>query len=677
MNTKQKKSSVAKKVIGKVVLTIFIINLFMTFSVWSTLNASLRESEHKYMVEVLNSVSGDVNQSVSNYVLAVDAFAKNQVFTDFLLDVEANYRDPLVGNVVNFQNSELVMSELDTIADLFQLDDILDVALGSVYLDTFITNVGTTGGEDFSLKSRPYFEAVTENKTYISDPYEDFLHEVYVVSVVQPILDGNGRGIGMILIDIVLDELISEMAYSSFGDTGSTYIIDRNNNIIMHSSSEYIGTNVVSENFGGEDFLAELSNPTGSMFDYTRLGTPRTGGIQEVSALTGWKIVSSMDSDEFKSPIHDVILTITLAQIVILLVSTFFCVWGINTHLAPLKKLEKFIRGIANGDLNTPLDFESNDEIGSLALEMDKCAKILKGTIGHIDETMRAFGEGNFQYDDTFHYVGDFQSIKNSMETLVIMMSGSLRVLKQTLVEVGHGASAVSDRSQELAVGTVQQTESVISLKELIAGINNTISETALHSAIVTKSAEAISDQLTVSNQKSLSLSESVKDIKTMSDQVKRIIKAIEEVAFQTNLLALNASVEAARAGTAGKGFAVVAEEVRTLSKKTSEAVTDTTAIINDIAKAIDVGSDLAQDNAQDLQHLVQDVEHFVDQLVAISTTAQHQATDISEINKGISQITAVVEQNNTISQDSAAASEELSSQSSLMLQQIEQFHLR
>ncbi|MFI3253889.1 MAG: methyl-accepting chemotaxis protein [Eubacteriales bacterium] len=677
MKKGKKSSSIARKVIGKVALTIFIINIIMTASVWSTLDESLSEAEHKYMDTVLASVAFDISASVSHYVYAVEAFAQNVHFQNFLLDVEENLSPSDQGEVIYLDSFDSVCEEMDTIAEIFRLESILDIGLGSIHVDNFVTNVGNTGGTDFSLAERPYFQAVDLRSTFISDPYLDHRTQKLVVSIAHPIYDDTERALGILLVDIVLESLMEELSQSSFGDSGSTYIIDKNFDIIMHESAEYVGINVIETNFGGEAFLEELNNPSGTMFSYELFGTKRTGGILEVDDVTKWRVISAMDSSEFHGPIFDVVQTMVATQMVVLLISTFFCVWGIQTHLAPMKKLEKFIKGIAHGDLHTPLDFESNDEIGSLAQEMDYCAKSVMATILHIDETMKAFGKGNFQLDDTFEYVGDFQSIKKSMEDFVYMMSGSLSRIKGTSEEVGQGAFLLADRAQELAAGSTQQASSVVNLEGLVSGINGTISEMADNSSTVTEDAKSISDDLTVSNGKMLDLVESVKDIKSMSDEVKRIIKAIEDVAFQTNILALNAAVEAARAGEVGRGFAVVADEVRNLSLKTSEAVEDTTKIINAIATAIETGSDMAQDNAKDLQNLVSDVERFVDKLSHISLTAQTQAEDIAQINKDISQISDVVSQNSAISEDSAAASEELSSQSSLMIEMIEKFQLR
>lgn len=673
----KKKSSIAKKVFGKVALTIFIVNIIMTLSVWDTLNEALGTAEEKYMAEVLELVSNEVDSTMSAYTLAVEAFASNGIIRQCMVDLEENYISGSSQDVLSFPSVQMAMVELNTVAELFHLDGILDITLCSVATDNFFTNRGTSGGADFSFKDRPYYEALKSKEVYISDPYVDHLWNVSVVSVVYPIFDDTGRGIGLILIDVVLEDVGAQIGTKNFGDSGSTYVIDSANNIIIHSNSEYIGTNVIDSNFGGEAFLSQLHNPTGEMFNYNLFGVARTGGITPVSGETGWKVVSAMDSSEYKDPIHDVLQTMVATQMVILLVSSFFCIWGIHTHLAPMKKLEVFIQGVAEGDLSTELNFESNDEIGSLAHYIDNCAKSLTATIRHIDETMMEFGKGNFQLDDSFDYQGDFRSIRSSMEGFAQMMSRSLSELKGTLEEVGQASFLVSDRAQELAAGSVQQTDSLVSLKNLIGGIEETIQHTAKNSSFVTTNAQEISERLLHSHHENLNLADSVRDIRSMSDEVKRIIKAIEEVAFQTNILALNAAVEAARAGEAGKGFAVVADEVRNLSLKTSEAVEDTTKIINNMAGVIESGSDLALDTAKDLENVVEEVERFVDQVSHISLSTQDQASAIGEIQNGIAEISSVVTQNSGISQESAEATEELSTQSSFIMELVNGFNLK
>lgn len=677
MNKKIKNKSIASKVIGKVIATVFIINLLMTLSVWQTLNDSLSQTETKYMSEALARISSEIDRDVMRYVNTVQGMSENFVIRDYLQDVEAEYDPNTMNAIIEVSSFPSAQAELQVLAGLFDTDAILDIGLCSIYADTFVTNKGTYASQDFSLASRPYYQAVTDNTTYISDPYMDHLHNVLVVSIAHPVCTSEGRVLGVLLIDIVLDQMAGFIQASSFGNSGTTYIVDKNDNIIVHADSTMLGQNIHDLSYEGDAFFQELQNPTGAIISCELNNTKRIGGITNINDLTDWKIISGMHQAEFKSTVQEVVETLILTQFIILIISSVFCVWGISVNLAPLKKLEHFVQGVAQGNLHSPLEFESDDEIGLLAEQIKNTSKTLAGIIQHIDGTMKQFGEGNFIFDDNYEYKGDFQSIHNSFQNFVNLMSVSFSELLESVDQVNIGAYQVSDRAQELTVGATQQANSVVDLKTLISTINDTVTETANNSGSVTQNAQNIRDDLTKSNDKMQELVLSVQGIKGMSEEVKRIIKAIEEVAFQTNILALNAAVEAARAGHAGRGFAVVADEVRNLSLKTSEAVADTTKIINDIAESIETGSNLAQNTSQNLQEVVETVEHFVEKISNIALATQQQANAILEINSGIEQISDVVKQNTGISEESAAASEELSSQSSFMTDLIHRFKLK
>ncbi len=168
-----------------------------------------------------------------------------------------------------------------------------------------------------------------------------------------------------------------------------------------------------------------------------------------------------------------------------------------------------------------------------------------------------------------------------------------------------------------------------------------------------------------------------MKQMGETSEQISKITKLVEDIAFQTNILALNAAVEAARAGDAGKGFSVVAEEVRNLAAKSSEAAKQTAALIDQASTDVAQGETLAAETAKALQNVSEKEKLVGGAIQQVEDASSKQTAAIEQITQGLSQVSAVVQTNAANAEESSASSEELAAQAKNLQKEVGKFRLK
>lgn len=164
--------------------------------------------------------------------------------------------------------------------------------------------------------------------------------------------------------------------------------------------------------------------------------------------------------------------------------------------------------------------------------------------------------------------------------------------------------------------------------------------------------------------------------INASANKIVDIISVIDGIAFQTNILALNAAVEAARAGEQGRGFAVVAGEVRTLAQRSAAAAKEIKVLIDDSVEKVDVGAKLVHEAGDTMTQIVDSVRRVTDIMGEITAASQEQSSGIDQINQAISQMDEVTQQNASLVEEAAAASEAMKDQASQLLQVVSVFKL-
>jgi len=258
---------------------------------------------------------------------------------------------------------------------------------------------------------------------------------------------------------------------------------------------------------------------------------------------------------------------------------------------------------------------------------------------------------------------------------IAVVVTGGLNKILRSLAhslhdgstQVTQAAGQISSSSQFLAERAGEQAasleESSASLEEMASMIQRN-SENSAKATDLAKQARTAADQ-GVSDMETMSVA--MQAIKSSSDDIAKIIKTIDEIAFQTNILALNAAVEAARAGESGMGFAVVAEEVRNLAQRSAQAAKETAGKIEGAITKTAQGVDVSSKVAAALQEIVAKVRQ-VDELVAqVASASREQAQGITQINTAVGQMDKVTQSNAATAEESAAAAEELNAQAETM----------
>ena len=366
------------------------------------------------------------------------------------------------------------------------------------------------------------------------------------------------------------------------------------------------------------------------------------------------------------------VLLITVIAIVLLSVKI------IKNIAVPTAQVHSALLGFSEGNLNVPVDYESKNELGEMCEALRRSQSILGGVIEDVCDLLGRMADGDFAVEsrDPGLYVGDLNSIITSLRGIKRKLSTVLTQIHQSAEQVSSGSDQVSSGAQALSQGATEQASSVQELAATIAEISEQVNNNAEAAQQVSQQASSVGEEIQHGHDQMQEMTAAMSEIHEKSQEIAKIIKTIEDIAFQTNILALNAAVEAARAGAAGKGFAVVANEVRNLASKSADASKDTSALIEGSVKAVENGTRIAAETARTLDEVVTGAREIVVTIDRIATASQQQADAVVQVTQGVDQISSVVQTNSATAEESAAASEELSGQANMLKDLVGQFTL-
>lgn len=542
-------------------------------------------------------------------------------------------------------------------------------------------------GKDYS--DREYVQQALKGNIYVSEPLVSKITGQLSIMVAAPLYAEENYGssiVGVVYFvpqETFLNDIVSAI---QIGENSRAYMINKTGDTIADITLETITVQNIEAEAQSDPSLQELSAIHGEMRQGKNGFGSYTSGEEKMFAAyapvpdtDGWSIAVTAPQINYLASTRDAIVVNLIVIVISILLSVVVALVLARNIGSPMKACVNRMKLLVEGDLETPMPkIKNKDETGVLARSTESLVEGLSIVINDISYLLNEMANQNLDVHTTHEdvYVGSFQNILHSMRNMRKELSGAMRQVNHSAGEVSDASDQLSASAQMLSQGTTEQASSVEELAARISVIADHVKHTASGALEVRSQTHQTGEEVLLCNQKMQSLVEAMERIQASSEEIEKILKTIDDIAFQTNILALNAAVEAARAGSAGKGFAVVAEEVRNLAGKSAQAAQNTSELIGNSTEAVHIGTEIAKNTADVLLGVVNSIQAVVEAIDNIATVSSEQSESVEQVSEGINQISVVVQNNSATAEEGAAASEELSAEATCLKELVDQFTL-
>ena len=359
-----------------------------------------------------------------------------------------------------------------------------------------------------------------------------------------------------------------------------------------------------------------------------------------------------------------------------LVISVLICVcviaYLVKNIQKPVVRIAGVAKKIAVGEVNVELSQdcalrEMDDLVGSFHQ--------MTQNLQNQADVMNRISQGDLRAEITAHSQEDAVGV--ALSRLLRDDNQTFSTIRNATNQISHGSSQIAAASQTLAQGSTEQASAIEQIAASISDIAGKTKNNASQADEVNQIVLQAKEDVLEGNKRMQEMVSAMGEINEASENIQKIIKVIDDIAFNTNILALNATVEAARAGEQGKGFAVVAEEVRSLAGRSAEASSQTAEMIEDSIHKVKRGGELAQETAEALRIVSEMIEKITGLSEDIAKASNEQASATAQIDQALMQVSQVVQTNSATSQQCASASEELSGQAQGLEEELSRFQLK
>lgn len=542
-------------------------------------------------------------------------------------------------------------------------------------------------GKDYS--DREYVQQAMQGNVFVSEPLVSKVTGQLSIMVAAPLYEEgvyDAPIVGVVYFvpeETFLNDIVSAV---QVGENSRAYMLNKSGDTIADVTLDTIMVQNIEAEAKEDAALEELAAIHGAMCQgengfgsYTSGEDKMFAAYAPVEGTDGWSIAVTAPQLNYLASTRDAMVFNIIVIVISILASVVVAlVLAVNIS-RPMRACEKRMELLVEGDLDSPMPkITSKDETGMLAKSTAALVEGLRMVINDIGYLLNEIANQNLdvrtEHEDI--YVGSFRDILLSMRNMKVALSDAMRQVNDSAEQVSLASNQLSISAQTLSQGTTEQAGSVEELASRISEISQQAKSTADGALDVRKQSHQTGNEVSLCNQKMQELVEAMEKIQTSSDEIEKILKTIDDIAFQTNILALNAAVEAARAGSAGKGFAVVAEEVRSLAGKSAQAAQNTSVLIANSTDAVHIGTEIAQNTADTLLGVVNSIQSVVDSIDKIAVVSNEQSDAVGRVSEGINQISVVVQSNSSTAEEGAAAGEQLSAEAASLKQLVNQFTL-
>lgn len=628
-----------KSISTKVAMALFVV-IFIVFSatglfIHTYTKAQLIESAETDLSIKRDAIASKVDSMFKEKAMIVRQVVTNQEIVKYLNTTDS--RDQALKN-------EYYAGVSQALDEVVETDDAIAMAwVASNHSNFLIGSNNVLSDPSFDIESRPWYEdAVAEEDVYFTEPYMDEVFGKIILSAMTPIKE-NGNTIGIVAIDIFLDELPVLMDTYKMGETGYSFLIANDGTILYHPNEDYILEKQL-QSFKGE--FGEIGNKMiagekGLQLTKMDNGHEYIGYSPVIS--TGWSIGTALPEDEALSGLdtftYKMILFFGIACLILIIMVVFL----LKFMLKKIPQITKVMKELEQGDLSEKgLQAKSADEIGQLVhstSEMNHTLRQLVSKIKVVAETVSS------KSDELTQSAGDVRSGSEQVAT--------------TMQELAYGSESQANTTSDLSalmVSFKEDTGRAHTNSNQIYNSSNLVLEHTNQGRYLmensTKQMEKI-DQIVYDSVRK------VENLDTHSQKISELVSIIKDIADQTNLLALNAAIEAARAGDSGKGFAVVADEVRKLAEQVGSSVAGITDIVENIQGETNLVTTSLREGYREVQTGTSQIKETRDTFQTISVSVTEMVAGLKTISDNLSMISANSEKMNVSIQEIAAVSEE------------------